>query len=59
MALSFPRAPSRDWMAGFAAGLGEAQAAFGMHLVGGDTDRRPGPLTVSITVFGETPAIRN
>lgn len=53
MALSFPEPPTRAWMAAFAAGLGEAQAAFGMHLIGGDTDRRPGPITVSITVFGE------
>ena len=55
MALSFPEAPSSDWMQRFAHGLGEAQAAFGMYLIGGDTDRRPGPITVSITVFGEVP----
>lgn len=58
MALSFPEAPRRDWMARFASGLAEAQAAFGMHLIGGDTDKRPGPITISITVFGETPAGR-
>ena len=55
MALSFPEAPTRAWMQAFAAGLGAAQAAFGMHLVGGDTDRRPGPVTISITVLGEVP----
>ena len=55
MALSFPEAPTRDWMQRFAAGLAEAQQAFGMHLIGGDTDRRPGPITISITVFGEVP----
>lgn len=55
MALSFPEAPRRDWMAAFAEGLGEAQTAFGMHLVGGDTDRRPGPVTISVTVLGEVP----
>ena len=58
MALSFPEAPTRTWMAGFASGLAEAQAEFGMHLIGGDTDRRPGPVTVSISVFGEVPAGR-
>jgi thiamine-monophosphate kinase len=56
MALSFPDAPTRAWMARFAAGLGEAQAAFGISLAGGDTDRRPGPVTISITVLGEVPA---
>lgn len=55
MALSFPEAPAPEWMRRFAKGLGEAQAAFGMHLIGGDTDRRPGPMTVSITAFGEAP----
>ena len=56
MALSFPEPPTASWMQRFAQGLGAAQAAFGMHLVGGDTDRRPGPITISITVFGEVPA---
>ncbi|HEX4892905.1 MAG TPA: thiamine-phosphate kinase [Hyphomicrobiaceae bacterium] len=55
MALSFPEAPTRSWMERFARGLHEAQTAFGMHLIGGDTDRRPGPVTISITVFGEVP----
>lgn len=58
MALSFPEAPARIWMAEFARGLAEAQTAFGMHLIGGDTDRRPGPVTISITVFGEAPTGR-
>jgi thiamine-monophosphate kinase len=55
MALSFPEAPARAWLAAFAAGLREAQTRFGCHLLGGDTDRRPGPLTVSITVIGSVP----
>ena len=55
MALSFPGAPTRAWMRDFATGLGEAQTAFGLHLVGGDTDQRSGPLTISITVLGEVP----
>lgn len=58
MALSFPEAPTRDWLAQFASGLAEAQLAYGVHLVGGDTDRRPGPVTISITVIGEVPAGR-
>jgi thiamine-monophosphate kinase len=53
MALSFPSAPTRTWLTRFAAGLGEAQTAFGCTLLGGDTDRRPGPITISVTVFGE------
>ncbi len=55
MALSFPDAPERLWMAQFAEGLAEAQATFGTVLSGGDCDRRPGPLSVTITAFGSVP----
>ena len=54
MALSFPQAPD-GWMPRFADGLQGAQAHFGCHLMGGDTDRRPGPLTISITIIGSVP----
>lgn len=55
MSLAFPAAPTREWMSGFARGLGEAQRAFGMHLLGGDTDRRPGPISITPMVMGEAP----
>src|SRR5262245_52266792 len=55
MALSFPAPPSSEWLAAFAQGLEQAQRKFGCHLIGGDTDRRPGPITVSITVIGSVP----
>jgi thiamine-monophosphate kinase len=55
MALSFPTAPTLGWMTEFAEGLRAAQTRFGCHLMGGDTDRRPGPLTVSITAIGSVP----
>lgn len=58
MSLSFPEAPTRAWMAAFADGLSEAQAAFGCHLAGGDTDRRPGPLSITIMIIGAVPAGR-
>ena len=58
MALSFPEAPTAAWLARFAAGLQAAQATFGCHLLGGDTDRRPGPLTISISIVGEVEAGR-
>lgn len=56
MALSFPAAPQRAWLERFAAGLRDAQNSFQIALLGGDTDRRPGPITISVTVFGEVPA---
>src|SRR5262245_33396226 len=55
LALSFPTAPRRAWVLAFAQALREAQAAFGCQLLGGDTDRRPGPMTVAITAIGTVP----
>lgn len=55
MTLALPEAPERAWLAAFAAGLAEAQKRFGCRLGGGDTDRTPGPLSVSITAFGTVP----
>ena len=55
MTLALPEAPQRSWLAAFADGLKGAQAAFGCQLIGGDTDRTPGPLSVSITAFGTVP----
>jgi len=40
----------------FARGLAEDQRAFGIRLLGGDTSSTPGPLTVSVTALGWTPA---
>lgn len=46
----------RAWLAAFAGGLKGAQDAFGCRLIGGDTDRTPGPLSISITAFGTVSA---
>jgi len=58
MAISLPASPDASWMARFADGLRTAQERFGIDLVGGDTDRRPGPLTVTITAVGSVPSGR-
>ena len=58
MSLSFPEPPDRAWVARFADGLAAAQARFGIVLAGGDTDRRPGPLSVTVAALGEVPAGR-
>lgn len=52
LALSFPERPAPHWLDSFQAGLAEAQAAFGIALAGGDTDRRPGPLSANVTALG-------
>ena len=58
LSLALPGAPERGWLAAFAGGLLRAQAAFGCSLIGGDTDRTLGPLSVSITAFERGPSPR-
>ncbi|MEG6509561.1 thiamine-phosphate kinase [Methyloligella sp. 2.7D] len=42
-----------DWLQGFADGLRAMQQLAGIALIGGDTSAIPGPLTISITAFGQ------
>jgi thiamine-monophosphate kinase len=58
MSIALPQSPERAWLEAFAEGLRLAQERFRCHLIGGDTDRTPGPLSVSITAFGSVPAGR-
>src|SRR5258708_838631 len=58
LAAMLPRDVEEGWIAGFAAGLAADQAEFGVSLLGGDTTATPGPLSLSITVFGLVPAGR-
>ncbi|MBA2127493.1 thiamine-phosphate kinase [Hyphomicrobium methylovorum] len=58
LTLALPDAPERAWMGDFAKGLRAAQDAFGCGLIGGDTDRTPGPLSIAVTIFGHVPSGR-
>jgi thiamine-monophosphate kinase len=55
LALSLPAELDEAWLAAFAAGLGEDAERYGCALLGGDTDRTPGPTAVSISAFGAVP----
>jgi len=55
MSIALPAGFEEAWLAAFAAGLGEDAARYGCPLLGGDTDRTPGPTSVSITAFGAVP----
>jgi len=46
---------SSQWLQAFAAELHRQQDHFGLSLLGGDTTRTPGPLTLSLTAFGSIP----
>jgi thiamine-monophosphate kinase len=54
--LMLPPTIDEDWVAGFAAGLARDQAEYGIHLIGGDTDRTPGPLAIAVMALGEVPS---
>ena len=55
LGVALPEAVEPAWLAGFAEGLGESQNAFGIALSGGDTVASRGPLTLSLTAFGQAP----
>ena len=50
--LALPSDWTASWLAAFAAGLGEDAAHYGCPLLGGDTVKTPGPLTLAITALG-------
>jgi thiamine-monophosphate kinase len=55
LALAMPAGTDAAWLAAFAAGLGDDTRAYGCPLLGGDTDKTPGPVSVSISAFGIVP----
>ncbi|MEX1059395.1 MAG: thiamine-phosphate kinase [Methyloceanibacter sp.] len=55
LALALPADPSAAWLEAFAAGLRDLQSQAGIVLVGGDTTRIPGPLSITITALGLVP----
>ncbi len=52
MTVAAPRDTPDAFFASFAQGLAADQATFGITLLGGDTTRTPGPLTLSLTAIG-------
>lgn len=53
LGLALPEDWREAWLARFVAGFAEDARTFGCPLLGGDTVATPGPLTLSITAFGE------
>ncbi|WP_202526223.1 thiamine-phosphate kinase [Sneathiella litorea] len=53
LATFWPEALPLSWIQEFADGLGQDQEEFGIGLLGGDTVRTPGPLSLSLTAIGE------
>ena len=55
LTLALPKHAGDRWLMRFAHGLGSDADRFGCPLLGGDTVRTPGPVTISITAFGAVP----
>ncbi len=55
LSLAIPRDIGEAWLDAFAKGLGADAELYRCPLMGGDTDRTPGPVTVSIAAFGSVP----
>lgn len=53
LAIMLPRTLTEEWIAAFARGLAQDQDEYAVHLIGGDTDSTPGPLSIAITAFGD------
>lgn len=51
--IMLPATVTEDWVAAFARGLAEDQLEYGVHLIGGDTDSTPGPVTIAVMAFGD------
>jgi thiamine-monophosphate kinase len=55
LSLALPASVGEAWLAAFSAGLGADVEQYACPLLGGDTDRTPGPVTISIAAFGTLP----
>jgi thiamine-monophosphate kinase len=55
LSLIIPKGIDHRWLEGFARGLAADGRRYGCPLLGGDTDRTTGPVTISIAAFGTLP----
>ncbi|MGC2519553.1 MAG: thiamine-phosphate kinase [Burkholderiales bacterium] len=51
--IMLPKTVTEEWIASFARGLARDQDAYAVHLIGGDTDSTPGPVTIAVMAFGD------
>jgi thiamine-monophosphate kinase len=56
--IALPEGMTPEWLGEFAQGLKADQDRWGLSLIGGDTSRTEGPLSIAITAFGFVPAGR-
>ena len=52
LTIALPDGMTMEWLKAFAEGLGAVQSQYGLSLIGGDTSRTEGPLSIGVTAFG-------
>lgn len=55
LALGLPKGTDQSWLEAFCRGLAADQQSYSIHLMGGDTTRTTGSLSLSITALGWVP----
>jgi thiamine-monophosphate kinase len=55
LSLALPKEIGDNWLVNFAEGLRSDSVLYACPLFGGDTNRTPGPITISIAMFGSVP----
>jgi thiamine-monophosphate kinase len=55
LSLALPEGIDENWLDAFARGLRADAESYGCPLMGGDTDKTPGPAVISIAAFGLVP----
>jgi len=55
LSAALPAGVEEQWLADFAAGIGADAERYQCPLLGGDTDRTPGPTSIFIAAFGAVP----
>lgn len=54
--IALPKSIDDAWLGAFCSGLQADQEVFELHLIGGDSVSTPGPVVLTVTAFGESPA---
>ncbi len=55
LSLALPTEIGEEWLMAFAEGLRGDARRYSCPLLGGDTDRTPGPITIAVAMFGSVP----
>jgi thiamine-monophosphate kinase len=58
LSIMLPQSMTMEWLESFAVGLADDFRTYGLSLLGGDTSRTEGPLSITMTAFGHVPHLK-